>query len=172
MHGSRLVDLENGTFHVNARWAMGQLAHRVVSTSLDSTLDKWTTPISEMDLPKSATVDAGMIRLTHRGVNKKSRILWSKSNDTTLQPGAHQHTARNSMTVFMSYDEAKTWPVRKLIDTGWANYSDLAVLEDKTILLLWGKGTGFDHQKVVVTRFNVEWLTDSKDSLGTKTDEH
>ena len=172
MNESRLVELENGTFYVNARWAMGQLAHRVVSTSLDSTLDKWTTPISEMDLPKSATVDAGMIRLTHRGVNKKSRILWSKSNDTTLQRGAHQHTARNSMTVFMSYDEAKTWPVRKLLDTGWANYSDLAVLEDKTILLLWGKGTGFDHQKVVVTRFNVEWLTDRKDSLGTKTDEH
>jgi len=43
-------------------------------------------------------------------------------------------------------------------------------VEDKTILLLWGKGTGFDHQKVVVTRFNLEWLTDGKDSLGTKTD--
>ena len=72
------------------------------------------------------------------------------------------------MTVFMSYDEAQTWPVRKLLDPGWANYCDLAVLEDKTILLLWAKGTGFDHQKVVCTRFNVEWLTDGKDSLEVK----
>ncbi len=165
MNESRLVELENGTFYVNARWAMGGMAHRVVSTSLDSTLDKWTTPMSEMDLPESTTVDAGMRRLSHSGVYKKSRILWSKSNDTTLEPGEHQHNARNSMTVFMSYDEAETWPVRKLIDPGWANYSDLAVLEDKTILMLWAKGTGFDQQKVVCTRFNVEWLTDGKDSL-------
>jgi len=32
---------------------------------------------------------------------------------------------KSKMTVFMSYDEAKTWPVQKLIDPGWANYSDL-----------------------------------------------
>jgi len=172
MNESRLVELENGSFYVNARWAMGGLAYRMVSTSLDSTLDKWTTPISETDLPKSVTVDAGMIRLTRSSKYKKSRILWSKSNDSTERAGAHAHTYRNSMTVFMSYDEAKTWPVRKLLDTGWANYSDLAVLEDKTILLLWGKGTGFNHQKVVVTRFNLEWLTDGEDSLGTKTDEY
>ena len=165
MNESRLVELENGSFHINARWAMGGLAYRMVSTSLDSTLDKWTTPMSETDLPRSVTVDAGMIRLTSSSKYEKSRILWAKSNDTTLAPGEHPHNARNSMTVFMSYDEAQTWPVRKLIDPGWANYSDLAVLEDKTILLLWAKGTGFNHQKVVVTRFNVEWLTDGKDSL-------
>ncbi len=69
------------------------------------------------------------------------------------------------MTVFMTYDEAKTWPVKTLIDPGWANYSDLAVLEDKTILLLWAKGTDFSHQKVVCSRFNVEWLTEGRDSL-------
>jgi len=165
MNESRIVELENGTFYVNARWTMGGMAHRVVTTSIDNTLDAWTTPIPEMDLPKSTTVDAGMIRLSHSGVYKKSRIIWCKSNDTTLEPGASPHTARNSMTVFMSYDEAKTWPVRKLIDPGWANYCDLAVLEDKTILMLWAKGTNFSHQKVVVTRFNVEWLTDGKDRL-------
>ncbi len=166
MNESRLVELENGTFYVNARWAMGGMAHRVVSTSLDSMLDRWTTPKPEMDMAKSATVDAGMIRLTHSAHYKKSRILYSKSNDSTVTPGPNNsHRYRNSMTVFMSYDEAETWPVRKLIDPGWANYSDLAVLEDKTILLLWGKGTGFDHQKVVCTRFNVECLTDGKDSL-------
>jgi len=165
MNESRLVELENGTFYVNARWAMGGMAYRMVSTSIDSTLDKWTTPKQETDLLKTTTVDAGMIRLSHSEVNEKSRILYAKSNDTTLEPGEHQHKARNSMTVFMSYDEAETWPVRKLIDPGWANYSDLAVLEDKTILLLWAKGTGFSHQKVVCSRFNVEWLTDGKDSL-------
>ncbi len=54
------------------------------------------------------------------------------------------------------------------VKENWTNYSDLAVLEDKTILLLYAKGTGFDQQKVVCIRFNVEWLTDSKDSLVAK----
>lgn len=58
--------------------------------------------------------------------------------------------------------------MRKLIDPGWANYCDLAVLEDKTILLLWAKGTDFKNQKVICSRFNVEWLTDGKDSLELK----
>ena len=168
MNESRLMELENRRFYVNARWAMGGLAYRMVSTSLDSTLDKWSTPIQETQLPKSVTVDAGMIRLTHSSKYNKSRILWSKSNDFIERPGAHAHTYRNSMTVFMSYDEAQTWPLRKLIDPGWANYCDLAALEDKTILLLWAKGTSFEQQKVVCSRFNVEWLTDGKDSLEVK----
>ena len=141
------------------------MAYRVVSTSIDNTLDKWTKPKQETDLPKTTTVDAGMIRLSHSGEYKRVGIFWAKSNDTNLEAGAAPHSARNSMTVFMSYDEAKTWPIRKLIDPGWANYSDLAVLKDKTILLLWARGTGFGHQKVVCSRFNVEWLTDGKDSL-------
>ena len=168
MNESRLLELGNGSFYVNARWAMGGLAHRVVSTSLDSTLDKWTTPKTETHLPRSTTVDAGMIRLTHSSKYNKSRILWAKSNDFIERPGAHAHNYRNSMTVFMSYDEAKSWPLQKLLDPGWANYCDLAVLEDKTILLLWARGTSFEQQKVVCSRFNVEWLTDGKDSLTLK----
>ena len=168
MNESRLVELENGTFYINARWAMGGLAYRVVSTSLDSTLDKWTTPKQETHMPRSITVDAGMIRLTSSSKYEKSRIIYAKSNDFIERPGAHPHTYRNSMTVFMSYDEAITWPLRKLIDPGWANYCDLAVLADKTILLLWGRGIDFENQKVVCSRFNVEWLTDGKDSLKEK----
>ena len=165
MNESRLVQLEDGSFYVNARWAMGALAHRVVSTSLGSTLARWTVPRSETGLPKSVSVDAGMVRLTHSSEHDRSRILWAKSNGFVPRPGAHLQTYRNHMTVFMSYDEARTWPVQKLIDPGWANYSDLAVLEDKTVLLLYGKGTGSDHQKVVCSRFNVEWLTDGADTL-------
>ncbi len=168
MNESRLVELENGSFYVNARWAMGGLAHRVVSTSLDSSLDKWTTPRSEMGLSKSATIDAGMIRLTLSSEYQKSLIVWAKCNDFIERSGAHSHTYRNSMTVFMSYDEAQSWPLQKLLDPGWANYCDLAVLDDKTILLLWAKGESFVQQKVVCSRFNVEWLTDGKDSLKVK----
>ena len=72
------------------------------------------------------------------------------------------------MTVFLSYDEVHTWPVQKLIDPGWGNYSDLAVLEDKTILLLWATGASSDQQKVACSRFDLEWIRDGKESLGVK----
>jgi len=105
MNESRLVELENGTFHCNARWAMGGMAHRIVSTSVGNTLDKWTTPKSQLDLGKTATVDGGLIRLSHSAIDKKSRILHCKSNDSTVTPGPkNSHRYRNSMTVFMSYD--------------------------------------------------------------------
>ena len=165
MNESRLVELEDGRFYVNARWATGGMAHRVVATSLDETLDEWTKPTSETELPKSVTLDAGLVRLTHSETGDRSRILWPKANDTTLEPDEHPYNARNSMTVFLSYDEAQTWPVRKLVDPGWGNYSDLAVLEDKAILLLWGAGASSEEQKVVCSRFNLEWLTDGADSL-------
>ena len=81
MNESRLEELEDGTLYCNARWAMGGLAHRIVSTSIGDTLDKWTTLKLQMDLGKTATVDGGLIRLSHSNTDKKSRILHCKSND-------------------------------------------------------------------------------------------
>ena len=44
------------------------------------------------------------------------------------------------MTVSVSLDEGKTWAHDKLIYEGGSTYSDLVVLPDRTIGLLYGKG--------------------------------
>ena len=73
------------------------------------------------------------------------------------------------MTVRLSYDEGRTWPVAKLIHAGGSAYSCLIVLPDKTIGLLYEKSASdynndADHT-ITFARFTLEWLTDGKDKI-------
>ncbi len=52
-----------------------------------------------------------------------------------------QGTARSRMTVWMSKDGGKTWPVTKLINPGTGAYSNLVILPDGRIGLLYETGT-------------------------------
>lgn len=69
--------------------------------------------------------------------------------------GADHRDQRVGMTVWLSQDEGRTWPVRKLIDSGPSAYSDLAVLADGRIALLYelGGNNGID-----LTVFPLVWL--------------
>ena len=74
---------------------------------------------------------------------------------------------RLNMTVSVSYDENESHRYSRVVHPGRSYYSDLARLSDGTIVLLYGcdgdlLGT---PQRVAVARFNLEWLTQSKDSL-------
>jgi len=62
---------------------------------------------------------------------------------------------RKNLIVRLSCDEGKSWLVSKLIDEGTAGYSDLAVLPDKTLLLVYETGV---KSPVYCVRFNLEWL--------------
>ena len=77
----------------------------------------------------------------------------------------------------LSYDEGRSWPVRKVIEPGIAGYSDLAVGPDGSIYCLYERGRGgkanrvdglgANHhhtQGVTVARFSLEWLTDGQDT--------
>ena len=98
------------------------------------------------------------------GAPEKSRVLFCNP-DSRANPkiNASGHgRARENLTVRLSYDDGKTWPHSKVIEPGASSYSDLAVLPDGTILCLYEN----DNQYVSVARFNLEWLTGKKDSLG------
>jgi hypothetical protein len=64
---------------------------------------------------------------------------------------------RENLTVKLSRDDGKTWPVMKTLDTGPSAYSDLAVIPDGTVLSLYERG-----EDIVAGRFNLEWLTGSE----------
>ena len=80
----------------------------------------------------------------------KNRILYSG-------PGGR---GRSNMTVRVTYDEGKTWPVAKVIYRGSAAYSDLVVLPDGKIGCLYERD---GYRKITFARFTLEWLTDGKD---------
>ena len=116
----------------------------------------------------------GLVRFTDQTRFQKNRVLLSHPFSTT---------ERSRMTVSLSYDECRTWPVNKLIYEGPGEYSDLAIAPDITALLIYGKDTHRETAQtqeqfpatgyvmktnVVIARFNVEWLTDGADSLQKK----
>ena len=69
------------------------------------------------------------------------------------------------MTVRLSYDEGKTWPIARLIHAGPSAYSCLAALPNGEIGLLYEKGLDSPYESLSFARFSLEWLTDGKDRL-------
>ena len=61
---------------------------------------------------------------------------------------------RENLSIKLSRDDGKTWPVNKTLEAGPSAYSDLAVLPDGTVLCLYEK-----NSDIVATRFNLEGLT-------------
>lgn len=61
---------------------------------------------------------------------------------------------RENLSIKLSRDDGKTWPVNKTLEPGKSAYSDLAVLPDGTVLCLFERENSID-----CARFNLEWLT-------------
>jgi sialidase-1 len=99
--------------------------------------------------------EASFIRYTLSPPFARNRLLFSN-------PASQD---RVNMTVRLSYDEGKTWPVAKLLNRGGSGYSCLTVLSDMQIGCLYERGKHHSIEKVTFARFSLEWLTDGADSL-------
>ncbi|MDR1011934.1 MAG: glycoside hydrolase [Opitutaceae bacterium] len=97
------------------------------------------------------------------GAPDKSRILFCNPDSrTNPKPNrGNPWRARENLTLRMSYDEGKTWPVVRVLEPRHSSYSDLTMLSDGTILCLFEH----DNRYISVARFNLAWLTDRKDAL-------
>ena len=120
------------------------------------------------DAGLSETVCEGSIcRFTVAGdttgiASDRNRVLFSN-------PGTGEEGNRRKLTVRMSYDECRTWPVSKVICEGPSSYSDICVAPDGTICCLFEKGSeggvSFYSGEIVLARFDLEWLSDGEDRL-------
>lgn len=72
-----------------------------------------------------------------------------------LYSGADHREERVGMTVWLSDDEGQTWPVKRLVDPGPSAYSDMAVLPDGRIALLYELG-GDNGMDLAV--FSLDWV--------------
>jgi len=111
----------------------------------DTTLDE------ELNTP---VCQASMIRYSFEGaesdsdapVKNKSRILFASPR------GAK----RSNMHVWLSYDEAESWPIKKQIFDGGSAYSNLiAFPETSQVGLLFEKD---DYKKITFAKFGLDWL--------------
>jgi sialidase-1 len=132
----------------------------------------WSQPFSHPDLP-DPDCQGSMIRYTRQDQGfTKNRLLFANPVSGAIAAGTEGSDPRGrfNVTVRMSYDEGKTWPVEKMMLKGPGAYSSMAIFPDGSIGILFETGTAFgtfdDYSaKEVFARFTVDWLTDGKDHL-------
>ena len=74
--------------------------------------------------------------------------------------------SRTDVSVYISYDEGETWPVRKTIVPYSSAYSSLCILPDGTIgLYVEEEPNGTSGYSTYFYNFSLEWLTDGEDHL-------
>lgn len=118
----------------------------------------WQPDVSSWNDITAPACNGDMIRYTSvsQGYDK-NRLLHSV-------PKGNQRT---DVTVYVSYDEGKTWPVSKTIVPYSSAYSSLCVLADGTIGLYVEENPNGEmgNYSTVFYNFNIEWLTDGEDTL-------
>jgi sialidase-1 len=160
------IELADGRVMLNVR-SESKAHRRLVTTSKDGATG-WSTPKFDDALLEPICM-AGIVRYSLPREGDKKRILFSNPHnleraDGKAEPGKNRD--RKNVSVKLSYDEAQTWPVNKTVEPGASMYSDIAVTHARTILCFYGRGTkpGFAGDALTLARFNLEWLTDGKDS--------
>ena len=150
---NQVVELADGSLMLNIR-NYREKGHRGISLSQDAGLT-WSPVVSDPALIEPVC-QASFIRYTESPRFSKNRLLFS--NPASL-------TDRIKLTVRMSYDEGKTWPVAKLLNPGNSGYSCLTVLSDGNIGCLYEGGEHSSIDKVSFARFSLAWVTDGADAL-------
>lgn len=64
---------------------------------------------------------------------------------------------RSHLTVRLSNDECRTWPVARVLEPAFAAYSDLAVTANGHILCFYEAAA---YQQLVLARFELTWLAE------------
>jgi len=151
------VELADGRVMLNVR--SESKAHRRLVTTSASGATGWGTPRFDDALLEPICM-AGIVRYDHGG---RSLILFSNPHNLDVARGtamAGKSRDRCNVSVKISRDEGRTWPVSKPVDSGPSMYSDLAVTKARTILCFHGHGVGphFAGTSLRLDRFNLEWL--------------
>lgn len=147
---SQIVETEDGDLMFNVRI----VGCRHVALSRDGG-ETWYKEYDDRGLADPGCM-AAIVRYSSTADGGRSRLLFAN-------PANPQ--SRTQLTVKLSYDEGRTWPIAKMIYAGPSAYSSLAVLGDGTIGLLYETGDSHPYERIRFARFSLEWLTDGRDRI-------
>lgn len=143
---SKVVELGDNSLMVNSRKAPG---NRFVHRSVDGG-STWKT--TEFGLP-DPKCNASILQYTTRADGyTKDRLLFCN---------AASNRGRKNLAVRISYDHGLTWSDGKVIDKGPSAYSEMTVMKDGTIGVLYEPG----YSKIRFVRFSLNALTSGMDDL-------
>src|SRR5436190_7102864 len=139
----QIVELENGELLFDIRQQRGP--NRWRSTSADGGRT-WSQPRpGEKVSPVCCAIEAYTRKSSGDSLD---RLVWSGPKGPN----------RTNLVMRVSYDQGQTFPHERSIFSGPAAYSDLTVLKDNTIGILWERGSEREYQFITFTRINREWL--------------
>jgi len=138
------VELAGGTLLLNMRSNHAE-GCRAIATSADGGMT-WSDISFDRTLIETPC-QASILRYD------EERILFSN-------PASDQ--ARVNMTVRLSEDDCRSWPIARTIHAGPSAYSCLAALPDGRIACLYERGDENPYERITLARFDLDWLTDGQ----------
>jgi len=146
-----VVETADGRLVLNMRNRRSNLQHRAVSTSLDGG-ETWSAVSHDPALPEPRC-QAGLRAAAAFGAAGDS-VLFSNPADTA---------ERQALTVRLSRDGTRTWPVGRLLHAGPSAYSCLEFLQDGTIGCLYERGEpdASPYGEIRLALFDMDWLAGS-----------
>ena len=140
---------------------------RGVSISPNGLTD-WSAPALDQTLIEPICM-AGIVRRPADDQHP-SLILFSNPNnldrpDGKESPGGHRD--RKNLTIRLSRDDGRIWTADRVLEPGFAAYSDLAVLPSGEVLCFYERGGDpnanppqrSSYARLTLARFPVEWVT-------------
>jgi sialidase-1 len=164
---SMAVQLPDGRVYLSIR-NESEKHRRAFAISPDGAHD-WTRP-EFTDALYEPICAASIVRYARSLNDPDPRILFSNpdSEDLKAQNPKRAGRLRQNLTLRMSSDGAKTWPVSRVIDAGVAGYSDVAIGRDKSIYVLYEEGaihnSETDNAREVLVHFRLNWLTANQET--------
>jgi Neuraminidase (sialidase) len=149
---SRIVELSDGMLLWNARTFSRN--HRAMSLSRDQGMT-WSPMVPYTKLPVQYACDGGFVTWANAPGYERAPLLYSTISK-------QRHDPENTLQVYLSVDDGNSWPLSKTVHNGPCNYSDIAVMPDGTVVVLYGAGALPQCRSAAVSvscvRFNAVWF--------------
>ena len=148
---NQVVELVDGRILMDIRQNAG--AHRWLAESRDGG-KTWSEPRWGVSVtPVACAIERSTFQAA--GPNR-NRLLWT----------GPKGPERRRLVIRTSDDEGKTFANEWLISHDYAAYSDLTILQDKTVGILWEPGVERGYQFITFTRLNRDWLETNSSPAG------
>ncbi len=140
---TQLVELGDGRILMDIRQNSG--SHRWFAESTDAG-KTWSEARPGLAVtPVACAIERLTVTVAGNPVN---RILWT----------GPKGPERRRLVIRVSHDDGKTFTTERSISDDYAAYSDLAVLKDQTVGVLWERGVSRGYEFITFTRLNAEFL--------------
>jgi sialidase-1 len=145
-----ITELSDGRVMLISR-SVSKANRKIVTTGPDGARN-WTKPVFHKQLWEPVCMASIIAHPSQPGT-----LIFSNPHSLSRNKNAEEIPAgrgkRQNLSIKLSRDDGKTWPLNKTLDAGPSAYSDLAVLPDGTVLCLYEA-----DQDIACARFNLAWI--------------